>query len=90
MPTPLVSMRCADAVEKITAQCPEYLDGYKARLLRLARTARQPEVRWHIAQLVSRVNWKRAERRKVVGILSDYLADASKIVKTFAMQAAES
>jgi hypothetical protein len=84
---PLVCMRCADAVEKITAQRPEFLGAYKARLLKLAATAGQQEVRWHIAQLVSRVEWKRAERRKVAAILSEYLADASKIVKTFAMQA---
>ena len=86
-PNPLVRSRCADAVEKITARHPEYLDAHKGQLLRLAGAATQQEVRWHIAQLISRVKLKRAERRKVVGILSDYLADASKIVKTFAMQA---
>jgi hypothetical protein len=84
---PLVRMRCADAVEKITAERPEYLGPYKGRVLRLARTAREQEVRWHLVQLLSRIPLNRRERRGVVAILSEYLADRSRIVKTFAMQA---
>jgi hypothetical protein len=53
----------------------------------LAQTAEQQEVRWHLAQLLSRVGLTKAERRQVVGIMRQYLNDHSKIVKTFAMQA---
>jgi hypothetical protein len=84
---PVVRMRCADAVEKITAARPQYLAPYKRRVIRLAAIAEQQEVRWHLAQLFSRLELSAPERRRVVEILSEYLTDTSSIVKTFAMQA---
>jgi hypothetical protein len=84
---PLVRMRCADAVEKITAAHPEYLAPYKKRVIRLAAIAKQQEVRWHLAQLLSRLELSALERRRVVEILAEYFTDTSRIVKTFAMQA---
>jgi hypothetical protein len=84
---PLVRMRSADAVEKITAARPEYLAPYKKQVLRLAASAAQQEVRWHLAQLFSRLELSAAERRQVVELLSSYLTDESRIVKTFSMQA---
>jgi hypothetical protein len=84
---PVLRMRCADAVEKITAQHPELLRPYKSTLIRVVAKIDQPEVRWHVAQLFSRLALKPAERQAVVSILNDYLEDESRIVKTFAMQA---
>lgn len=83
---PLVRMRSADAVEKITASRPECLRPYKKRLLQLAETSQQQEVRWHLAQLLSRVALNRVDRRRVLAIMSEYLRDTSKIVRTFSMQ----
>lgn len=80
-------MRCADAIEKITIERPEYLTPYTKRLIQLAALAEQPEVRWHLAQLFSRLKLTAAQRRRVAEILNAYLCDASRIVKTFAMQA---
>jgi hypothetical protein len=84
---PLVRMRCADAVEKITALRPAYLKRYKKRVIRLAAMAEQQEVRWHLAQLLSRLELSALERRRVLETLTAYLTDRSRIVKTFAMQA---
>jgi len=84
---PVLRMRAADAVEKITAQHPEYLRPYKNKLIRQVARIDQPEVRWHVAQMLSRLDLTRAERRRVVDLLAEYLKDASKIVKTFSMQA---
>jgi hypothetical protein len=84
---PLIRMRCSDAVEKITAEHPEYLAPYKKRVVRLAATAEQQELRWHLAQLFSRLELNPPERRRVAEILTGYLTDRSSIVKTFAMQA---
>jgi hypothetical protein len=84
---PLVRMRCADAVEKITAVHPDFLALYKTRVIRLAAIAEQQEVRWHLAQLFARLKLSARERRRVVEILFGYLKDTSRIVKTFAMQA---
>jgi hypothetical protein len=82
---PLVRMRCVDAVKKITAVRPEYLTRYKKRVIRLAAMAEQQEVRWHLAQLFSRLRLRASERRQAVKILAEYLTDPSRIVNTFAM-----
>lgn len=83
----LVRMRAADAIEKITVHHPEYLAPYTAQLLHEVGPIAQQEVRWHVAQLLSRLALTAAERRSAVNLLNTYLQDQSKIVKTFAMQA---
>ncbi len=83
----VLRMRCADAIEKITAEHPEYLRPYKKRLLQEIAKIDQQEVRWHVAQLFSRLEWSPKERRAIVDILKNYLTDKSKIVRTFSMQA---
>lgn len=83
----VLRMRCADVVEKITAHHPEYLVSYKQRLIYEIAKINQQEVRWHVAQMFSRLELTRDERQAVLNILSDYLKDKSKIVKTFSMQA---
>ncbi|MBE7552122.1 MAG: hypothetical protein HS126_13720 [Anaerolineales bacterium] len=84
---PLIRMRAADAVEKITARHPDYLQPHKNQLIEQAARINQQEVRWHVAQMLPRLEWSEAERIQVVEILLAYLNDASRIVKTFAMQA---
>jgi len=84
---PLVRMRAADAVEKITASHPEYLIPNRKMLIGPVARIDQKEVRWHVAQLLPRVAWNIAERKEVLSLLEDYLQDDSSIVKTFAMQA---
>jgi hypothetical protein len=80
-------MRCADVVEKVTVQHPEYLVPYKWNLIHEVSKINQKEVRWHVAQLFSRLELTHNDRKEVLIILSDYLEDKSKIVKTFSMQA---
>jgi hypothetical protein len=84
---PLVRMRSADAVEKITVLHPEYLQPFKQRLLDQVALTDQQEVRWHTAQLIPRLALSPEERSRAVSILEGYLSDKSSIVKTFAMQA---
>ncbi len=84
---PLLQMRCADVVEKVTAQRPELLAPFKARLLKQVAGLKQQEVRWHAAQMFSRLDLNKRERRTVFKKLTEYLTDESRIVKTFAMQA---
>jgi hypothetical protein len=83
---PLVRMRAADAIEKITAQRPELLQSYKGKLLAVAGSSDQQEVRWHAAQMIPRLELTARERAVAADILFDYLRDRSSIVKTFAMQ----
>ena len=84
---PIIRMRSADAVEKITAKHPEYLQPYKKKLIQQVAEINQQEVRWHVAQMVPRLELSKEEQAVVVEILLDYLNDKSKIVKTFSMQA---
>jgi HEAT repeat protein len=84
---PLIRMRAGDAVEKITAEQPEYLQPYKTILIERVAKIDQPEVRWHVAQMFPRLAANQSEQAAMIDILREYLADNSKIVKTCAMQA---
>ncbi len=84
---PLVRMRAADAVEKISANRPEYLRPYKRVLVEQVAGIEQQEVRWHVAQMLPRLEWSQEEQAAIIEILLGYLDDESKIVKTFTMQA---
>lgn len=84
---PVIRMRAADAVEKITARRPDLLRPHKSKLIYQVARISQQEIRWHCAQLFSRLELTPRERRVLVELLNDYLNDQSSIVKTFAMQA---
>jgi HEAT repeat protein len=84
---PVIRMRAADAVEKITVQRPDLLRPFKRTLLAIAGSSSQQEVRWHAALILPRVALTSKERAVALDILFDYLRDKSSIVKTFAMQA---
>ena len=84
---PLVRMRAADAVEKLSADMPELLRPFKEPLLTDIAAVQQQEVRWHVAQMLPRLDLSLAERRQALAIQRGYLDGRSKIVKTFAMQA---
>ncbi len=84
---PLVRMRAADAIEKISADQPEFLQPFKKPVLRLAGKSHQQEVRWHMAQIIPRLQLTPKEKALAADILFDYLADKSKIVVTFSLQA---
>ena len=84
---PLVAMRAADAVEKITLNAPKLLQPFKNELLGLAAEAEQPELRWHLALMVPRLKLTSPEQKRAVAIFMDYLSDKGAIVKTLALQA---
>jgi hypothetical protein len=84
---PVIRMRAADAIEKITARRPELLRPFKRKLLAIAGSTDQQETRWHAALILPRLQLRKKERAVALGILFDYLRDNSSIVKTWAMQA---
>jgi hypothetical protein len=84
---PVIRMRSADVVEKVSAKHPEILKPFKKKILTIAEESHQQEVRWHVARIIPRLMLSPQERCNVVEILFRYLSDKSKIVKTFAMQA---
>lgn len=66
---------------------PEFLQPYKDILIEEVAQINQQEVRWHVAQMFSRLELNGDDRKAVLEILLGYLQDESKIVKTFSMQA---
>jgi hypothetical protein len=84
---PVVRMRAADAMEKISLENPQSLQPFKTELIGLARQTQQQELRWHTAQMIPRLKLTPEEAVTVTDIFFDYLGDKSKIVVTFAMQA---
>lgn len=84
---PLIRLRTADALEKITVKHPEWLQPYKEQLIRQVAQSQEQEVRWHMAQMFPRLQTNQEERAAMVAILLDYLGDRRRIVRTFAMQA---
>lgn len=85
----LVIMRSADAIEKITIMHPEYLKSHKTELIGLLNTAKHIELKWHLAQLISRLKLNKTETGKVWEILTLWAKDksGSRIVRVFSMQA---
>ena len=83
---PVVRMRAADVMEKITVRRPELLQPFKKKLLAVAGSTDQQEVRWHAALMIPRLKLTARERAVAADIFFDYLRDRSSIVKTWAMQ----
>ena len=84
---PRIRMRAADAAEKLSRVHPAWLPPHAAQLLDIARRATQQEVRWHLAPMIARIDWRASERREVFALLESYLADHSRIVQVEALQA---
>ena len=84
---PGVRMRASDAVEKISRSNPDYLQPHKGFILDAVKGQTQQEVRWHLAQIIPRLELSPKERSRVAGDLFKYLDDPSKIVQTNSLQA---
>lgn len=82
---PGIRMRAADVVEKITRQQPDYLQPYQQALMGQVARITQQEVRWHVAQMLPRLELDQDERQEAVRILWGYLGDRSRIVQASAL-----
>ncbi len=84
---PAVRMRAADALEKSTVQHAELLERHKDSLLELAELATQNEVRWHLAQILTRLDLEPDEMSGLADVFERWFRRAdSRIVKTSALQ----
>jgi len=85
--SPAVRMRAADALEKATVQRFDLLARHKDYLLELIEEASQNEVRWHLAQLVTRLDLEADEIDDLALIFTKWFERAdSRIVRTSALQ----
>jgi hypothetical protein len=86
-PDPVVRMRAADVVEKVSARRPDLVQPLVGRLLAEAARIDQQEVQWHVAQILPRLRMTEAQRRRAEALLLGYLRAPSSIVKVSAMTA---
>lgn len=85
----IVTMRAADAIEKITQSRPEFLTGHKKELLNFLGSEMNIELKWHLALLMPRLSWEKTELAVVWSALKTWAADKteSKIVRANSIQA---
>lgn len=81
-------MRAADAVEKITRKHPDYLIAHKNQLLALLQSSDHKELKWHLAQLITRTRLSIEELDTVWNSLKYWVLNPneSKIVRVNALQ----
>jgi len=85
---PIIRMRSADAIEKVSKKYPELLKKHKNKILNNLRNFEQQEVKWHIALMISYLKFSDSEAGKVFSALSKWVkTDESKIVVVNSMQA---
>jgi hypothetical protein len=84
----LIRMRSADVIEKVSRLHPQYLQAYKKRLIEEVSKIEQQEVRWHVAQLFSRLELEvEEELAAVFCLLTHWLENSqSKIVQVNSLQ----
>jgi HEAT repeat protein len=82
---PLVRVRAADAVEKVTRTRPELLARHKRWLLEALPEDSESQVRRHAAQMLSRLDLNAAEHVQAVAALMRRLDDTSRFVQTAAL-----
>jgi hypothetical protein len=84
----LVVMRAADAIEKVTAEKQAFLSSHISEIFSLSRIAVKKELKWHLAQLLSRINMDPAQMTEACSILHNWAADNknSRIVRVNALQ----
>lgn len=84
---PVVRMRSADVVEKVTREKPELLTGFEKAIITELSQIEQQEVCWHIALILPRLSCDREQGKEILAILMGYLSHKSKIVIVNAMEA---
>lgn len=84
---PAVRMRAADTLEKSTVQHAKLLQRHKDNLLELAEIATQNEVRWHLAQILTRLDLEPEEMTDLADVFERWFHRAdSRIVRASALQ----
>ncbi len=82
-----VRMRAADALEKASRKAPALLNAHRPALLGPIARIDQQEVRWHLLQILPRLDLSSRDRRTAFAIAVASLAHASRIVVTEALTA---
>ena len=87
-PRPLVCLRAADALEKISRRNATRLGTYRRKLLHWVAHTPDPVVRWNLIQILPRLDHGRSAIRRLARRLEVwFLTDASAIVRVSALEA---
>ncbi len=76
----LIRMRYADAVEKIARKRHDLLTPFKERLIEEVASIDQQEIQWHLAQMITYLDYTKNEEARVVKVLRGLLSSNSRIV----------
>jgi len=82
---PVVRMRSADAAEKASRARQSLLAPHKEALLGDIAAVEQQEVKWHLLQMLPRLDLADGERARAFGIAQAALAHQSRIVQAEAL-----
>ncbi|MET7028280.1 hypothetical protein [Sediminicola luteus] len=85
----LLIMRAADVLEEISRANPNYLWPHQRDILQFLKTAKHKEFKWHLAQMVGRLQLTPVQRQEASDVLTSWVTDSSesKIVRVNALQA---
>ncbi len=85
----LLIMRAADVLEEISRANPNYLWPHQGDILQFLKTAKHKEFKWHLAQMVGRLQLTPVQRQEASDVLTSWVTDSSesKIVRVNALQA---
>ena len=85
----IIVMRAADAVEKITITHPEFLAKHEKEIFQLCASAKNKELKWHLAQLIPRLSLNKKETANAWELLMAWSLDKnnSRIVRVNSLQA---
>lgn len=84
---PVLCMRCADVLEKVTRNKPQLLIDYKQNLLEIFFNTTQIQVCWHVTQMLPRLPLSETQIKQVIRQLLVNTNHRSRLVKTMSMQA---
>lgn len=84
----LVVMRAADVTEKVSRENPHYLNLHKKNILKLLLNTKHIEFKWHLVQLIPRLNLNSEEFTDSWQLLVSWLKNKtnSRIVKVSSLQ----
>jgi hypothetical protein len=83
-----IAARSIDAVEKVTRSHPEFLQPHKEQLFALITDDPSIEMKWHLAQIISRLKLSATEFKKIWALLTHWAnnPNESKIVRVNSLQ----
>ena len=84
---PVVRMRSADVIEKVTRNNSALLSGVTSKVISILVSAEQQEICWHMAQVAPRLTCSSTQEKEIIQGLKGYLSHQSRIVRVSAMEA---